>query len=459
MRRILFLLVAALLALPAAAQNVDIEALSGLQFNFANPGARSLGMGGAFLGLADDASAAEANPAGLTILRKPEISLEVRNYAEAQLLTTSGTFPEVNRTEFINHSDAAVISFGSFVYPIKKFTLGVYYHEPLHNKGSGFVAPSFNEITGQLESRTPNFFLPTGGGAPISEQRCTELRRTNPAACTEYRIDPFVTAVDVQQRTFGLAGAWQVHPKFSIGANARYQQFQEAALTFRFTQQFDPAYILAQATGDTAGEDIDIKQENDLTFGVGFKYAPTDKLSFGGVYKQGPQFDSPTFFASGATGWEYLRIAETKFHMPDTAGLGVSFRPRPELTINADAVHVKYSNLVDDFVPIIVGEELRSAFVLEDVTELHLGAEYFFPTKIPFALRGGYWYDPKHSIEWQGPMTDFEHIAEAMLYPEGQDQHHFSIGAGIALPRFQIDIAYDSADLYKVGSISFVTRF
>ena len=64
------------LALPAAAQNTDIESLSGLQFNFGNPGARSLGMGGAFLGLADDASAAEANPAGLTILRKPEISLE-----------------------------------------------------------------------------------------------------------------------------------------------------------------------------------------------------------------------------------------------------------------------------------------------------------------------------------------------------------------------------------------------
>ena len=51
----------ALVSVSAMAQNVDIEALSGLQFNFGNPGARSLGMGGAFLGLADDASAAEAN--------------------------------------------------------------------------------------------------------------------------------------------------------------------------------------------------------------------------------------------------------------------------------------------------------------------------------------------------------------------------------------------------------------
>src|SRR3954454_4961070 len=97
------LLLVMLFSVPALAQNVDIEALSGLQFNFGNPGARSLGMGGAFLGLADDASAAEANPAGLTILRKPEVSLEVRNYLEQQLFTTSGTFPEVVRTPFTHH--------------------------------------------------------------------------------------------------------------------------------------------------------------------------------------------------------------------------------------------------------------------------------------------------------------------------------------------------------------------
>src|SRR3569832_78161 len=90
----------ALIALPLSAQNTDIESLSGLQFNFGNPGARSLGMGGAFIGLADDASAAEANPAGLTILRKPEDSEEGRNYQEAQILTTSGTFPDIQRTAF-----------------------------------------------------------------------------------------------------------------------------------------------------------------------------------------------------------------------------------------------------------------------------------------------------------------------------------------------------------------------
>src|ERR1700682_5817669 len=113
MRRLVLAVAAFLLlfATSLVAQNTDIESLSGLQFNFGNPGARALGMGGAFVGLADDASAAEANPAGLTILRKPEVSLEARNYVEAQLFSTSGTFPAVVRTPFTHYSKRVVVTF------------------------------------------------------------------------------------------------------------------------------------------------------------------------------------------------------------------------------------------------------------------------------------------------------------------------------------------------------------
>src|SRR5437764_15363776 len=57
----------------------DEEIFRNFPFAFVNPGARSTGMGGAFIGLADDATASEANPAGLTILTKPEVSFEYRN--------------------------------------------------------------------------------------------------------------------------------------------------------------------------------------------------------------------------------------------------------------------------------------------------------------------------------------------------------------------------------------------
>src|SRR5690348_11505922 len=52
-----------------------------LQFDFQTPGARSMAMGGAFIGAADDASAAFTNPAGLAFLTaagKRELTAEGR---------------------------------------------------------------------------------------------------------------------------------------------------------------------------------------------------------------------------------------------------------------------------------------------------------------------------------------------------------------------------------------------
>src|SRR6185503_5660002 len=68
-----------LLATPLLAQSND-EIQSALQWNLSTPGARSLALGGAFLGLADDATAAYANPAGLSQLQQPELSVEGRSW-------------------------------------------------------------------------------------------------------------------------------------------------------------------------------------------------------------------------------------------------------------------------------------------------------------------------------------------------------------------------------------------
>jgi long-subunit fatty acid transport protein len=264
----------------------------------------------------------------------------------------------------------------------------------------------------------------------------------------------------VRLRTFGVAGAWQVHPKFSIGATARHQRFQEAAFTFRFTPQLDPKQVLVQATASPDGEGIDLGEEADTTFALGFKWSPSDKFSVGGVYKQGPEFDTTLLYADSGTGFDFINAAQTSFHAPDIAGIGISYRPIPVLTINVDANHVKYSNLVDNFVSVYPAVAVvDEPFKAEDVIEIRAGAEYFFATKIPFALRAGYFRDPKHNVTWNGPLNHPDYVAAAMLYPEGDDQNHFSIGAGIAWPRFQIDAAYQSSDHYKVGSLSFVTRF
>ncbi len=461
-RLILALVICSLSALPIFAQNTDIESLSGLQFNFGNPGARSLGMGGAFLALADDASAVEANPAGLTILRKREFSLEARNYLEQQILTTTGTYPDVTRDSFNHYSNRAEITFGSFVLPVKSFTFGVYYHAPLRNVGSGQVVPQRNQFSGQIEHDVPNFYLPKGGGTgPVSQAACEAMRQAarDPFACLEYTINPFLTALDVSEKTWGVAGAYKVG-KFSFGATARYHMFRESSFTFRLTPTFDFQSISVQATAKSGGTALDLETKKDLTFAAGVKWEPTDRISAGVVYKKGAKFVTPTFIANADTKFDFVKLADTTFHIPDIAGVGISVRPRPEITINVDAVRVKYSNLVDDFVSTITDVQgLKNPYKANDVTEVHVGGEYFFTTKIPFAVRAGYWRDPAHSIQWNGPLTTPDAVGAAILYPKGKAQNHKSVGGGLAWPRFQIDFAYDSAEHYKVGSVSAVVRF
>lgn len=86
----------ALCAVVVSVGAADARADDGLRLNFAPAGARSQGLGGAFLGLADDATGAYANPAALTKLSERDLSLSP--------------------------------SLGSFVWPWPKWAVGVYGH-------------------------------------------------------------------------------------------------------------------------------------------------------------------------------------------------------------------------------------------------------------------------------------------------------------------------------------------
>lgn len=64
----------------------DEEVYRTLNFNFITPGARALGFGGAFIALADDATAAEANPAGFIWIRN-----QCSPHTELNFFIRSGT--------------------------------------------------------------------------------------------------------------------------------------------------------------------------------------------------------------------------------------------------------------------------------------------------------------------------------------------------------------------------------
>ena len=89
----------ALLTLSFASQLLaitDEEIFRSFSLNLSTPGARARGMGGAFIGKADDATAAVTNPAGLTLLVRPEVAAEYRFSNSKSLATNIVGIPVTN---------------------------------------------------------------------------------------------------------------------------------------------------------------------------------------------------------------------------------------------------------------------------------------------------------------------------------------------------------------------------
>ncbi|MBC8415307.1 MAG: hypothetical protein H8E11_02640, partial [Candidatus Cloacimonetes bacterium] len=84
----------------------------GPDWNFTGVGARAAGMGGAFIGVADDATAISWNPAGLTQLDKPEASIVARGLGEIY---------EVDFDYWVEtyEDEHAILNFLSAVYPFE----------------------------------------------------------------------------------------------------------------------------------------------------------------------------------------------------------------------------------------------------------------------------------------------------------------------------------------------------
>lgn len=427
-----------LLCIPSFGEAIsNTETFGGFEFNFNNPGARAIGMGGAFIAVADDATAAASNPAGLVILQRPEISGEVKFTQFTNTInaySNSSTDAWSGRYESRDFDDNVTTpSFFSFVYPTKLISAAVFLREEVNYKST---------------------FHKNG------------IFTIDPKTLGYWRHYPVQSDMEINVRNYGIGVGINLaknHPllpnlgasvEFAEGVvNAKLQRFGFGTASEKFYSAPDFSRNNVYSTTLVSGTDL------STGFNVGALWRPSKDLSIGIVYRKGPRFKMQQTVDEVGFDRDFFDFS---LKIPDVYGAGVSYRFFDRLTIGLDVVRIQYSQLLDNFQVIYERTNVRPEdFNLDDATEVHVGAEYvFFARDIPFALRIGFYTDPDHKIRYIGATDNLNGKFNSIVFPGGKDRNHYTAGLGfVPTQGFQIDFATNQSDSVKEYVISTVYRF
>ncbi len=438
-----------LLAAGAAGAQTNDEVITGTQFNFSTPGARSLGMGGAFLAVADDATAAFTNPAGLTQLGRSEGSIEGRTWSFTSRFTERGHSPETELTgigtDVVSGLEAGEIeerteglSFLSAVWVRRRFSFAIYRHQLADFR------------------------------AAIDSQGAYVGRRESPN-----RLAPARSQLELGIASFGFATGYRLSERWSVGLGVARSDFDLESMTRR--------YARAERTGDPLADSLtgqffgpaDFREENvanyqqqegdddDWAWTAGVMWRPSTQWSVGAVARHGPVFDFAATFTDGPASpnpgvVDPEHSGPARFHVPDAYGLGVAWRPVETIVVSCDWMRVRYSEMTSELRNVlraVVGD--RRNFEASDADELHLGGELqVLEVRWPVSLRAGLFYDPEHRIRYTGANETLR-----ARFRSGEDETHYALGAGVVVGRAQFDLAADLAKSTETVSLSMVARF
>jgi long-subunit fatty acid transport protein len=263
-------------------------------------------------------------------------------------------------------------------------------------------------------------------------------------------IVPAAGSISYEVENFGAAVGYAVSDTFSIGATVAYSDFTLASRTTR------GAGLDESSTQRQRGSD------DDIVFSVGALWQITPQWNLGLAYRDGGDF-SYTSSNVDADGDPLIDDIKTGFAVPDVFSAGLAFRPTDNWLFTLDVNFIEYSQLTDDVDSIFPG--VVANLDVDDGTEVRLGAEYaFLEMATPMFVRAGVWLDPDHRLAYGGPTptdcnVEFEACTDAVLFPEGDDETHFSLGVGWAFSTFVLDFAADFSDQVDTYSVSGVMRF
>lgn len=463
-----FILIGVLLAVPtsAAAQSTDDDSA----FDFSLPGARSRGIAGAFVAIADDATSVYSNPAGLTSLFRPELSLEFRHWSITSTAIDRGhayglprnigldTLSGVHERTF--DSELNGISFGSFAFPRNKWAVGIFEHQLARYS---------------TERRTQGIFFDCVGGKrghdaapPYCDQSATD---------GVDRLYPHHQTFDLSIRSTGLALAVETDaPKrLSVGLTLQYSVFDLNATRRVYAARGELKYAAPNYSVENL--ELEGRRTGDdwaLSVNAGILYDLTEQLTVGATFRQGPKFD---YYANtitghgngGAQGVLFVDNLKSPFKVPDTWAAGIAYRPNNAWRVSVEVDQVLYSQLLDQIANTAhdgtdpEGLMVVHRLTIHDGTQVRLGGEYTMSKRgLLWSLRGGAWYDPLHRpyLSIDNPNSGWPAPGWSLLFPKRDDEIHSAGGIGIATQRrFQLNGAVDHSPSLTTYSISAIWRF
>jgi long-subunit fatty acid transport protein len=381
-------------------------------------GARAQGKALAFIGVADDATAASHNPAGLVQLQLPEASV-VGSYfirLEGQDVTQPGIGVDDQTL------DSFDLNYLSVVYPFqllgRNVVVSLNFQRLFDLKGASDVTASFATIDGLQQVRSRQ----DGGLFTIS-----------PAAAVQ--ITP----------TFSVGAAFNIWP--DLFGNGWEQKVTVRGEGFVSSGPNAVPFV----SNGRIDEDFDFEGFNVT---VGFLWTLNRIFTLGGVFRspftgkvrrQHTSSLTVTLLDGSPPVTSALRFSETlDLDMPLSYGLGLAARLSDRLTLSLDVSRVHWSDfqleestrdnvlLVENGAPSGKGGAVLRGEA-DDTTSVRLGAEYLWirpTTIIPF--RAGCFYDPEPG--------------------DGGTDHFlgFSLGTGMTVKQFVFDVAYT----FRAGTVA-----
>jgi long-subunit fatty acid transport protein len=375
----------------------------------------AMGMGGAFIAVADDATAASWNPAGLTQLKKPEISFAL-SYFKRRDDFSSRKHPEASG---LQENSSTELNYMSLAYPFELWERNM------------IVSLNYQLLYEFDRDIDTNIF--TKAISPSITPRLAEQK-------IQFRQRG-------QLRALSPAYAIDITPNFSLGLTANiwtdnlfWSNGWESDTTINGLY-----YQGGMFKGRGNLVRTDKTRDHDRYYGfsgfnmhLGFLWNATRFLTLGGVVKtpftadiQHERVVTNNRRTPGAIlPTSRLRVDENvDLDMPLSYGLGAAFRLSDEFTVSLDVYrtewdHFRLENGQGKHVnPITLKPSHKSP--IQETTQVRMGAEYLFIfTKTVVPVRAGVFYDPEPSSK------------------NPQDFWGVAVGTGVSIGDMIFDCAY-----------------